>query len=775
MRVIRWLGCLFLFVILFFVGMYWHYAHLVEKELTSTKPLPTSIYASSLTLQKGIALSRSDLIAYLQSLDYLPAETANVRSMQYYADANRLRFASGKPGIRNSSDRVLDVVFDGGGISRISDSKSGKEIHSLQMAPIPIRTLAGKDWEKQEFVPYKDFPKVLIDSVITTEDRRFFHHFGLDFIGIARALFRNLTSSDELQGGSTITQQLAKNFFLTPERSINRKITEAILALMIEHRRTKEQILELYLNEIYMGQRGAMSIHGMGEASRIFFHKDIQAINVSEAAILAGMISAPNALNPSRNVEQAQARRNLVLKGMLEEKQITRQQFERFEKMPVHAYPTETSAPLAPYFAEVALAELHKEMNDESLKKQSVQVFSTLDLEMQDAAESSLANGLQAIDSEMQSVTHKKVQGCLIAVDPKTGAIKALVGGRDYSTSQFNRIQQAMRQAGSVFKPVVYAAAIEQRFAKRDSYTPATLVDDDPWVLKTEKDTWEPKNYDNMYHGMVTLREALAESMNVATAKLAADVGFDKVAAYGKKMGFEDVKDYPSIALGAFEVTPWQVASAYQIFANGGVKETLHTIQEIHNEKGSALDRGSKLKSEKIMRPQTAFFITDMMKSVITEGTASSMSSFGFKRPVAGKTGTSNDFHDAWFAGYTPDLVCVLWVGYDDSTSLGKTASDIAVPIWADFMRKATAKTSARDFAVPAGVVAVLIDPTTGKLATPECPETHKEYFIQGTQPTELCEEHGSTLLTYNDEDRDPPQRRRVHKRKWWEKLKFWN
>ncbi|MCI0415321.1 PBP1A family penicillin-binding protein [bacterium] len=783
--VIRLTAILIIVLCVFWIGLFVHYSVIVERHLSSEKwSLPSTIFAEPLLLRKGVSFNRADLVDYLQSLDYFLAKHPDVAPGQYSLFSGGIRFQRRPFLYKDSKAPVIDVHFNSTGIDRITDISSNQEMDLYEMEPVPIRNLFGDEWEKRTLVPYQDIPPHLIDAVLAIEDRRFFRHNGIDTIGIARALWRNLKSRNEIQGGSTITQQLAKNFFLTPERSIKRKINEALLALFMERRQTKEEILELYLNEIYMGQRGAMSIHGIGEASRVFLRKEVKSLTVPEGALLAGMIRAPNAYNPAKNPKQALERRNTVLKTMLEMGTITKEQYASFLRVPVKAYQSDTKINLAPYFGDVVKTQLLDKYSSDTIYKRNLNIFTSLDLGMQQAAEESLSAGLRNIDKKREKRTGKKIQGCLIAIEPRTGYIKAFVGGRNYSKSQFNRINQALRQPGSVFKPVVYAAAFERAFTDPPAFTPATLVEDGPWIVKTADETWEPRNYDGEYHGVVTLRKALSHSMNIATAKLASAVGLRDVAMLGQRLGFETVKAYPSIALGAFEVSPWHVARAYAVFANGGMKTELRTVKQVKDHAGVLLESSNR-ESKRVLHPETAYLITDMLRSVMSEGTAASVRSLGFTRPAAGKTGTTDEYRDAWFVGYTPDLLCVVWTGYDDNTPLKMTGAEAALPIWASFMKKATQKMPVRDFETPDGIVTAVIDPTTGSLATGACPMTETELFIAGTEPNTQCMDHAYSFYAYRDYHRDRYRwrsndryepRRYAHKRKkWWRRFKFWD
>jgi len=425
---------------------------------------------------------------------------------------------------------------------------------------------------------------------------------------------------------------------------------------------------------------------------------------------------------------------------MMIEQYITQADFEKSTKVPIIVYPFETRINLAPYFGSLVKTQLLEKYDQDTVYKKNLHIFTTLDMDMQRYAEEALEQGLAEIDRMRSKRVKKNIQGCLIAIEPQTGYIRAYVGGRSYSKSQFDRVQQASRQPGSVFKPVVYSAAIEASYGG-NQITTATLLQDEPYTLHYSNKTWEPKNYDGQYHGIVNLRSALALSMNVATARLAQQVGLQYITDWGQRLGFTKLKPYPSISLGAFEVSPWQVATAYTVFANGGVKTELRSIKKVSDTEGKTMDR-SKIHVERVMHPQTAYILTDMMRSVMEHGTAASLKRFGLNRVVAGKTGTTDDRRDAWLVGYTPNLLAVVWVGYDDNSPVGLTGAQGAGPIWARFMVKATRLLPNENFTSPQGVVATQIDPQTGQLATPSCPSTVTELFIQGTEPTQPCYLH---------------------------------
>ncbi len=749
----RWLRPVFiLFFCLAFAGLivfanfYNNCRKVVNAHLQSERwSLPSTIYADAPMLYAGMPLKQSWLVEYLQRINYQKTDEALPQTGQYAVLKKGLAFRKRALFMKQPRLPAVLVSFDNVGVASITNLDSKEDLPAFDLEPAAISSLFGSEWEKRTLVRYGDLPPHLIKAVLAIEDRRFYQHSGIDPKAILRAIVNDVFGKKQLQGGSTITQQLVKNFYLTPQRTLRRKISEAMMAFIMEQKQTKNEILEMYLNEIYLGQRGAMSINGVGEASLLFFRKDVQHISVPEAAFLAGLIQAPNSYNPYKNPAQARSRRDTVLLAMKNTGALKPDEYAKYVKVPLVVHPYDARINLAPYFGDVVKSQLLDKYKEETIYTQNLHVFTTLDLDMQRLAEEVLFKGLNEIDKVRFKRTKQNVQGCLIAIEPQTGYIRAFVGGRSYSKSQFDRISQASRQPGSIFKPVVYAAAMEKAFQQKQSrvFTPASIVVDEPWILHYSNQTWEPKNYDGQYHGTTTLRNALAQSMNVATAKLAIDVGLKDIADLGKKLGFTSVKPYPSLALGAFEVSPWQVATAYTVFANGGVKTELRTVQRVTGADGKTLER-SQIGVERILHPQTAYIITDMMETVISSGTGAPVRKWGFTRPAAGKTGTTDEYRDAWFVGYTPNLLCVVWTGYDDNTPIKMTGAQAALPIWVQFMKKALQSMPSEEFASPQGVSVRMIDPLTGQLATEDCPSAIPEKFVVGTEPSQTCEEHGS-------------------------------
>lgn len=708
--------------------------------------IPSSIYANSPVIHDGMQVQEEWLVGYLQRLDYTRIQVGPVKTAQYLVQENGIAFRKRPLSANDGQDHPVQVRFGPNGITAVIDLFTRQPLQTYELEPIRLNRLFASESETRSLVKFKDVPRHLVNAVIAIEDRRFYNHGGIDIRSIARALNEDMFGKGRLQGGSTITQQLIKNFYLTSEKSLRRKISEATMAILLERQLTKNQILELYFNEVYLGQRGSFSINGVSEASRFYFHKDVRNIDVPEAALLAGMLQAPRRYNPYLYIKRATERRNTVLRCMRNAGNISSEQYERFVSTPVIVQPYDAAADRTSYFADLLNKQLTATYSADDLQKKDYRIFTTLDVDLQQAAEESVADGLRRIDKIRAKKVGKQAQACLIAIEPSTGFVRAFVGGKSYSGSQFDRLTQALRQPGSSFKPFVYAAAIESFFqGASETYSPATLVDDEPWSLPFGSGVWEPKNYDGRYHGVVTLRNALANSMNVATARLAEEVGLQKIASLSTALGFENIQPYPSLALGAFETSPWQLIRAYTVLANGGNRMELSTIQKISDSQGTVLAQNHPL-STMVLHPQTAYIITDMLKSVITSGTARSLRHWGFAQVLAGKTGTTNDFRDAWFVGYTPDFICLVWVGYDDNTSLNMNGAQAALPIWAAFMKKALKDMPVRDFPIPAGIVTRIIDPTTGKLAAETCTHRVQEVFIEGTEPQEICEDSDHCL-----------------------------
>jgi penicillin-binding protein 1B len=623
-------------------------------------------------------------------------------------------------------------------------------------------------------------PQMLVDAVLAIEDRRFFEHSGVNFVRFAEAAWIDITRQRHEQGGSTLTMQLSRGFFLTPEKTMKRKLTEMLIATELEQKFTKQQIFEFYANWVPLGQRGSFAISGFAEASRAYFNKDIKDLTLPEAALLAGIIQGPTRLSPYRHPERALARRNLVLDSMVENHAITKEQAEKAKATPLKLAPPNVEASDAPYFVDLVRDTVTSKMPEREMNEQAYRIYTTLDPDLQRAAAQAVDAGIKLVDEQVTKRRTKRIkigkgkyetkvepgpqaQVALVALNPRTGEVLALVGGRNYAFSQLNHAV-AKRPTGSIFKPFVYAAAVNTALdGSNPVFTPATIVPDQPSTFAYGDQIYEPRNYKEEYHGDVTARYALAMSLNNATVKLAEEVGYDKVADLAKSAGITSVKPTPAMALGSYDATPLDMAAAYTVFSNNGLRISPTMVKSVRTASGDpVLDFHSD--SKQVLDPRVAYVMTDMMEGVINNGLGfSAVRARGFSAPAAGKTGSS---HDGWFAGYTTNLLCVVWVGFDDYSDLHLSGAQTAAPIWTEFMKKAAALPNYSDmkpFAQPSGVVDVQLDKLTNLLATPACPETYSSAFITGTEPTNTCDQGAgikgvfSRLLGLGNEQAQPP------------------
>ncbi|MCP4037103.1 MAG: PBP1A family penicillin-binding protein, partial [bacterium] len=611
-------------------------------------------------------------------------------------------------------------------------------------------------------------PQHLVDAVLAVEDRRFASHHGVDFTRIAGAVLANLRAGGVRQGGSTLTQQLVKNFFLTPERTLRRKLQEAAMALIVEARYSKREILQSYLNEIYLGRRGATSIHGMGEAARFYYGKDIEQLVPAESALLAAIIQSPNRLSPHRNPERARERRDLVLELMRKQGRLDLDAFNL-----ARATPLDVAAPIAEagdarYFLDLLRRQLPQAYDRDILQTEGMRIYSTLEPRLQRAAVRSLTAGLEAIERRIPALESddpsERLQGCLVAMRPQTGEILALVGGRSYGDSQFDRCTQARRPAGSVFKPFIYLAALENRDGPPVA-TPASFLDDTPLEIKTREGLWQPQNYDHEFRGRVALRTALERSLNVPSVRLALRVGIDRVAAMATRMGVQSpLPRVPSLALGTAEVSPLEIARAYATLASGGVRPTPHTFEDVTSKEHTLEQR--QLELDQVLDPGLAYLGVSLLEGVVDRGTARRLRSMGLEGAIAGKTGTTDDERDLWFVGFTPELVAVVWLGFDEPRSIGVSSSRGPLPIWASFIKEALGNRTRGQFVPPRNIERLEIDPESGALAVSGCPRRSSEIFLAGTAPSEICDGRSRSSVAGHERDRhDPRERRREDRR----------
>ena len=587
--------------------------------------------------------------------------------------------------------------------------------------------------EKRDVVPLSRLPHHLIQAFVAGEDARFFQHKGLDYVAIARAVVRNVFSGEILQGGSTITQQVVKSLLLTPERSYSRKFREAILAFKIEKYLTKEEILFLYLNQIYLGH-GA---YGVSAAAENYFGKQVDELNLAESALLAGLVQAPSRTSPFTHPEQAKRRQVYILNRMVEEGIISSYESNEALRTPLRVIGK--SLPhleRAPYFVEHVRKYIEEKYGKDALYKKGLRVYTTLDLEMQAVAQEAMETGLKEIEKRHPALLKTVgLEGALICFDLESGYVRTMIGGRDFRKSQFNRATQARRQTGSAFKPLVYASALDKGF------TPASVIVDAPIVFEWGGKKWKPKNFEDRFYGPITFRNALTHSVNVVTVKIAQEVGVDHVRTYAQRLGVtSEIHNDLSMALGSSGISLYELTRAYGVFANQGKAFRPIFVKKILDRDGNLLEENPPLSyaseapnEEEVLSPQTAYLMTSLLQSVVQDGTGWRAKTLG--RPVAGKTGTTDQFVDAWFVGYTPELLTGVWVGMDEEKSLGEneTGSRAALPLWVTFMAKVLKGRSLKEFPVPEGIEFMKVDPNTGAVSSG--PEAILECFKEGTTP----------------------------------------
>jgi penicillin-binding protein 1B len=589
-------------------------------------------------------------------------------------------------------------------IESIEDVATHRPEYSIELEPELLGAIFQGNWQQRRLVRLSDMPPAFIDAVLAAEDHRFYEHHGIDLMRTVRAAWVDLTAHRVLQGGSTLTQQLMKNFFLTSKRDWHRKVTEGLMAYIAERRYRKDQILELYLNDIYLGQRGQEGICGVWQASQFYFSREPRDLTVAEMATIAGMIRSPNRFNPFRHPDAARVRRNEVLVAMLQDGYISKAAYDKAATEPLQTQPyIETND--APYFVDYVKHELAERYPPSVLSGEGLRIFTTLDVNMEKQAEQAIEHNLLSLEEKHPSLKRKeknqRLESCLVAIEPQTGSIRAMDGGRDYHQSQFNRITQSHRQPGSAFKPVTYLAALQ---ATRDGasphYRPTSYIDDEPFTWQVGATSWTPKNYKDRYFGHITLQFALEQSLNSATLRLADAIGLDRVLAMGNKLGFGNLPPYPSVVLGVIEVQPIKLAAMYAILANEGMEVQPHAVTAVINAKGQVVE-DHQLEADQVLVPEVAYSMDLMLERVIKHGTGKGVRQAGFLRPAAGKTGTTNDSVDAWFAGFTPNLLAVVWTGFDQKEALGLTGAEASLPAWTDFMKVATASRPDEDFPKP--------------------------------------------------------------------------
>jgi penicillin-binding protein 1B len=664
------------------------------------------------------------------------------------------------------------IHVSGGVVDAISDAH-GQPLTSYELEPLLITGLSeDANRTKRRILTYDEIPSNLVHAVIAIEDRRFFEHGGIDYWRILGAIRNDIFHLHRYkEGASTLTQQLARGFFLTPERTWSRKLREAVISIILEHRFDKQQIFTMYANEINLGQLGSFSVDGFGEAAQDYFGKDVRQLDLAECALLAGLIQSPSRLNPFRHADRAMERRNLVLDSMVETGAITKAQAEAAKKEPLHLVVASVDESEAPYFVDLVHDQLTQHLGDRDFNREGLRIYTSLDPELQRLASQSVDSTIQQVDALVDKLHARDrrlgkpyiyPQVALIALNPHTGQVLALVGGRSYGTSQVNHAV-AHRPTGSIFKPFVYAEAFQTAVegtmlpGQTKLFSPVTMLSDAQQTYGAGTPyEYTPKNFQDEFYGNITARFALLRSDNNATISLASMVGFDRVAALARSAGVKSAQGTPSMAIGSYDATPLDMAGAYTIYANGGLHIDPWMLASVRTPNGDIAQDYSPT-ARQVLDPRVAFLTTYMMEAVLQGngsdgcqiagrdfcGTGAEVRNMGFISPAAGKTGTD---HDAWFAGFTSNLLCIVWVGNDDYTDIKLQGAQAAAPIWANFMKQAVLLpqySDTNEFTPPAGVVVETLDKNTNLLADGACPDDYTAAFLDGTAPADTCDHKG--------------------------------
>jgi penicillin-binding protein 1B len=743
---------------------YFKYKDIVDERLKQPIFADTAkIYAAPREVRPGQKLSVHLIANELREAGYTTEGASQASPMGTYSEG--VQEITVQPGAQSyHAPDSATIHVSGGQVDSIVDSK-GQQLSSYELEPLLITGLSEDvNRTKRRLLTYDEIPPNLVQAVIAIEDRRFFEHGGIDYVRILGALRNDVFHLHRYrEGASTLTQQLARGFFLTPERTWSRKMREAVISIILEHRFDKKQIFQMYANEINLGQRGSFSIDGFGEASQAYFNKDVRQLSLSECALLAGLIQSPNYLNPFRHADRAIDRRNLVLDAMVETGAITKEQAESAKAEPLHLVAASVDESEAPYFVDLVHDQLTQKFGDRDFNREGLRIYTSLDPELQRIATSAVDSTVHVVDELVDRVHAKQKklgqpyaypQVALIALDPHTGQVLALVGGRSYGTSQVNHAV-AHRPTGSIFKPFVYASAFQTAVegtmlpGQTALFSPVTMLSDEPTTYgEGTQYEYTPHNFIGEHYGLMTARYALMQSDNIATIALASMVGFDRVAALARDAGVKSARGTPSMPIGSYDATPLDMAGAYTIYANGGVHLDPWMLASVRTPTGDVIQDFTPT-SHQVLDPRVAYLTTNMMEAVMNGGTAASVRSLGFTAPAAGKTGTD---HDAWFAGFTSNLLCIVWVGNDDYTpldpqNLGRVqGSRAAAPIWAAFMKQAIQLpqySDTREFSPPDGIELVTLDKNTNLLADGSCPDDYTSAFLDGTAPTETCDHKG--------------------------------
>jgi penicillin-binding protein 1B len=724
-----------------FAWMVWPFWQLSAQLASASSVHPSRVYGAPLELTVDRFTRPSAIRSELEYLGYRATSGAPGLG-EFFQDGNSLTI-----GLRpfpspegRDPGGVLEVTFSGRRI--VSLTLRGAGVRSAALDPPVLASFLGSGMRDKIAVPLADVPENLIHAVLAAEDASFFRHAGLSVSGIVRAAWVNLRGGGVSQGGSTLTQQLVKNLFLTHERTWARKLREVALAVLVDLRYDKQAILETYLNEIYWGTDGSVNLMGVGSAAWGYFGKTPAELTLCESATLAAIIRSPGRYSPQRHPDRVVERRNAILDRMQELGWLSDDRLRSAREEPLCYAPRQVPIRKAPYFAEFAADEAVRRFGVDPRTTPGLALLSTVDRQAQEAANGAVDWGLKALEEgwESGSQSSQPLQAALLSVDPRTGSIRAYVGGRDFAASQFDRVRSARRQAGSAFKPVVYAAAFEAGTA-----TPVTLVEDSPITVVLAGRRWSPKNYDEEFRGWVTTRTALERSLNIPTVRIALATRLPRVVETARALGVTtELKAFPALALGAFEVTPIDLTSVFATLAAGGVKREVHGLAAVLDPAGIPIEGAVLEEPSRALGEEASYLVTSVLQGVFDRGTARSVRSQGIEDKLAGKTGTTNDRRDSWFAGYSPDQATLVWVGYDDSSPTRLSGARAALPIWARYTLKVRPAGGYPVFEMPRGMTTAVIDPVSGELATQECPNVITEVFAAGDRPEGLCRLHSS-------------------------------
>jgi penicillin-binding protein 1B len=735
-----------------FIGLVGYTYVVITKKFDSSRrwDLPSRVYSDATPIVAGLRIPRALLEPKLNHVGYreVSERIENPGEYRYVGDDLEIFLNNFEYPDMEFHAMPVQIEMDGATVTAVRRLTDGITLRGVRIEPELITSIYDNEMEDRLPVSLDQVPRQLIDAIVATEDRAFYRHEGISIRGILRALWADLQSKTLASGGSTLTQQLVKNLYLNPERTFRRKATEALMALLLEMRYSKDEILEAYLNEIYLGQNGSVQIAGVERASQVYFGKKVTYLTLPEAATLAGIIRSPNALTPLKYPDRAKGRRDTVLQSMRELGMISERDFAEAIAQPLSVTKFPRTSRSAPFFVDLVLKELRETYPDTQLQTQGLRIFTTLDTIMQRSAEAALDSGIEKLGEKYRHIRSSEtpLEGVVLTIQPGSGYVRALVGGRNYSKTQFNRAIQARRQPGSLFKPFVYVTAMDPARG-RSALTASTILDDSPISIRSGQSLWKPQNYDNRFHGRVSVREALAQSYNIPAVRAAVDAGVPNVVKTAAQIGVESrLEPYPSIALGAFEVTPLEIAYAYSAFANLGVKAEPVSILAVVTRDGELRETRS-VEMKRVASAAVCYVMNDILKDVFRYGTGARARSLGFDHvgTYAGKSGTTNNYRDAWFVGYSPRVLTLVWIGFDDSKSVRLAGSEACLPIWTTHMNRIDGLIDDVDWKRPETVSMREIDPESGYLATPYCPTSRGEVYVEGTEPNSVCPLHAGS------------------------------